>query len=496
MQHTDHSGARYTAFDPHMAVYARWCGVAALCLALAGCGGDSSPLVQPTAKKSNVPITRPAVQRIADSEHGQLIASFGGEYRAAATKRLMETIVARVVAASDMPGTSYQVTILNSSTINAFALPSGRLYVTRGLLALANDTAEIASVLAHEIAHVTARHAAERDELKQESALIEQVDNDLLSNQVRGSLTRAKSQISIARFSRQQELEADQIGVRTAAKAGFDAYGAVRFLTALGRTGSRDAGTGQSRKLDFLASHPSTPERIAQAMSAARQIGAPGLGERDSVNWLNAINGIAYGEDPGEGLVRGRRYLNTRFGIGFSVPEAFRLEADGETVVGFTADNAQAIRFDSVTLEAGQTLQSYVGSEWISGVKTGAIEPTTVAGMPAAVTSGRGTNWRFRLAAIQGGARVYRVIVAGQGAADIDPAMRSVLEGFRRLTTAEAQDAGLQRVAVVVADSGDTVTGMASRMAGGQGAERFRILNGLETQANLVPGQRYKLISP
>jgi predicted Zn-dependent protease len=219
MQHTDHSGARYTAFDPHMAVYARWCGVAALCLALAGCGGDSSPLVQPTAKKSNVPITRPAVQRIADSEHGQLIASFGGEYRAAATKRLMETIVARVVAASDMPGTSYQVTILNSSTINAFALPSGRLYVTRGLLALANDTAEIASVLAHEIAHVTARHAAERDELKQESALIEQVDNDLLSNQVRGSLTRAKSQISIARFSRQQELEADQIGVRTAAMA-------------------------------------------------------------------------------------------------------------------------------------------------------------------------------------------------------------------------------------------------------------------------------------
>ena len=468
--------------------------VAVLCMALSGCGSDSSPLLQ-SSTKSNVPITRSAGQRTADSEHGQLIASFGGEYRAPAAKRLMETIVTRVVAASDMPGNGYQVTILNSSTINAFALPSGRLYATRGLLALANDTAEMASVLAHEIAHVTARHAAERDELKQESALIEQVDNDLLSNQVRGSLTRARSQISIARFSRQQELEADQIGVRTAAKAGYDPYGAVRFLTALGRASSRDSASGQSRKLDFLASHPSTPERIAQALGAARQIGTPGLGERDGAGWLNAINGIAYGEDPGQGLVRGRRYLNTRLGIGFSVPEAFKLEADGETVVGFTADNAQAIRFDSVTLEAGQTLQAYVGSEWISGVKTGAIEPMTVAGLPAAVTSGRGTNWRFRLAAIQGGSRVYRVIVAGQGSADIDPAMRSVLESFRRLTAEEAQDAGLHRVAIVVAGSGDTVTSMAARMAVDQSAERFRILNGLETQATLVPGQRYKLIS-
>jgi predicted Zn-dependent protease len=473
-----------------------WAHTAALCLTLSGCGGDSSPLVQPPSRPSNLPITRSAGQRTADSEHGQLVASFGGEYRAPAARRLMETIVARVVAASDMPGTSYQITILNSATINAFALPSGRLYVTRGLLALANDTAEIASVLAHEIAHVTARHAAERDELKQESALIEQVDTDLLSNQVRGSLTRAKSQISIARFSRQQELEADQIGVRTAAKAGFDAYGAVRFLTALGRAGSRDVTTGQGRKLEFLASHPSTPERIAQALSAARQIGAPGLGERDGANWLNAINGIAYGEDPGQGIVRGQRYLNTRLGIGFTVPEGFRLEADGQTVVGFTSDNAQAIRFDSVALEAGQTLQSYVGSEWISGVRTGTIAPMTVAGMPAAVTSGQGTNWRFRLAAIQSGTRVYRVIVAGQGAADIDSAIRNVLEGFHRLTPAEAQDAGLQRLAVVVAGSGDTVTGMAGQMAIAQGAERFRILNGLETQSNLVPGQRYKLISP
>lgn len=470
----------------------RWLAPGLMCLMLTACGSDSSPLVQPPRRPSfgDAPLT--AAQRGAEAEHRQLVATFGGEYRAPAAQHLVETIMARIVAAGDKPGAGFRVTILNGASVNAFALPSGRLYVTRGLLALANDTAEIASVLAHEIAHVTARHAAERDELKQESALIEQVDADLLRDSVRSSLTRAKAQISIARFSRQQELEADQIGVRTAAKAGFDAYGAVRFLTALGRQTARGGG----QKLDFLSSHPSTPERIAQALAAARQLGAPGIGERDTAGWLNAINGIAYGEDPGQGLVSGQRYLNTRLGIGFSVPDYVKLEADAETVVGFTADNALAIRFDSVGLEPGQSLQSYVGSEWIAGVKSGAIEQQTVAGLPAAITSGQGTNWRFRLAAIQAGNKAYRFIVARQGTGDLDQVMRGVLGSFRRLTAAEIQDSGLRHIGLVTAGPGDTQASLASRMGGENGEALFSLLNGLDQQASLVAGQRYKIIVP
>lgn len=472
--------------------HARFAVVLVAGLALSGCGSDSSPLLQPMTQASQAVRSRAATPSTADREHSQLVAAFGGEYRAPSAKRVMDDIAARVVAASELPATSYQITILNSSSVNAFALPSGRLYVTRGLLALANDTAEIASVLAHEIAHVTARHAAERDELKQESALIEQVDTDLLRDSVRGSLTRAKSQISIARFSRQQELAADQIGVKTAARAGFDPYGAVRFLTSLGRQGTQGNG---GRKLEFLSTHPSTPERISQALAAARQIGAPGMGARDSQRWLGAIDGIAFGEDPGQGIVRGRRYINTRLGIGFAVPTSFTLEADGETVAAFTPDNAQAIRFDTVALEAGQSLQAYVGSEWIAGVKTGQIEPTTVAGLPAAITSGRGTNWRFRLAAIQSGTRVYRLIVAAQGTGDVDEIMRQTLSEFRRLGSSDLQGAGLQRVVLVTAGAGDTAVTLGSRMPGDQGARLFMLLNGLETQA-VTAGQRYKMIAP
>src|SRR5918994_7698344 len=149
--------------------------------------------------------------------------------------RLLGDITGKLVAATDRPDESYRVTILNSPVVNAFALPSGRLYVTRGLLALANDSAEAAAVLAHEIAHVTVRHASARSELEARSALVSRVVADVLDDPVAGAMVKDQSRFTMASFSRGQELEADQIGVRSLAKAGYDPYGASRFLAALGR---------------------------------------------------------------------------------------------------------------------------------------------------------------------------------------------------------------------------------------------------------------------
>src|SRR5918994_6740609 len=100
--------------------------------------------------------------------------------------RLLGDITGKLVAATDRPDESYRVTILNSPVVNAFALPSGRLYVTRGLLALANDSAELAAVLAHEIAHVTLRHADARTELEARSVLVSRVVADVLNDPVAG----------------------------------------------------------------------------------------------------------------------------------------------------------------------------------------------------------------------------------------------------------------------------------------------------------------------
>ncbi|WP_332682114.1 M48 family metalloprotease [Bosea sp. (in: a-proteobacteria)] len=468
-------------------------------LLLAACFGDQNSLLPPFDQPGGEPAPRVAsLQRGTDREHLRLLQAFGGEYRAGNARAVLDEIVARLAKASDGQIGNYEITILNSPIVNAFALPTGRLYVTRGLLALANDTSEIASVMAHEIAHVTARHATERAEMELESAVVSQVVAQVLKDPATGAAVQASSKLSLAKFSRQQELLADQISVRNIAKAGYDPYGAGRFLGSLGRNTAFRAGRqgGGDKKLDILSSHPSTPERVAAVTSGARQIGAPGIGEREAARWLTAIDGIAFGDDPADGVVRGRRYLNSALRLAFTAPEGFELEAAREMVVGVSGDGAQALRFDSVALKPGQTLETYVASGWIDGVATGDVQSLTVGGLPAAVTTGKGTDWRFRLAAIQAGQRVYRFILAAKGENDPERDMRAVLESFRSLTPAEAQSVKPMQIRLVNAAEGDTPTALAGRMAThDRPLEQFLILNGLERSARLNPGQRYKIVT-
>src|ERR1700742_1135510 len=252
-------------------------------LLLAGCSS------MPVDRQISLPLPKPNPQTerqatATQREHARILASYGGVYENAKIQAMIEQTVSRLVAASERPDLKYQVTMLNSPAVNAFALPNGQLYVTRGLIALANDNSELASVMAHEMAHVIARHAAIREDQARQAALVNRVANDLLSDPQLGALALAKSKITLAGFSRKQEFEADGIGVGISARAGFDPYGASRFLTAMGRNAALKNSNGAGldpRMLDFLSSHPSTPERVKAAQVSARQYVGPGGGERD-----------------------------------------------------------------------------------------------------------------------------------------------------------------------------------------------------------------------
>ena len=180
----------------------------------------------------------------------------------------------RLVAASDRPDLHYRVTMLNSQSVNAFALPTGQLYVTRGLIALANDESELASVIGHEMGHVIARHAELREEEMRQADLSNRVFTDVVSDPQAGALALAKSKLKLASFSQKQEFEADAIGIGIAARAGYDPYGAVRFLASLERNSELKPQHNTAINPgapDFLSSHPATPQRITDALANARQ---------------------------------------------------------------------------------------------------------------------------------------------------------------------------------------------------------------------------------
>jgi predicted Zn-dependent protease len=311
---------------------------------------DSPQIVMPALPTLPKQQPEQASARV-NREHARILASYGGAYDNPQLHTLVTRTVTRLVAASDRPDQQYRVTLLNSPAVNAFALPSGDLYVTRGLAALANDTSELASVLAHEMAHVTARHAAIREDKARQAALVANVVNQVLSDPQIGALALAKSNIALASFSRSQEFEADAIGVGIAARAGFDPYGAERFLTAMGRNAALRRPPGQNadaQPVEFLSSHPATPDRVRNAVNNARRFRGPGSGERDQASYLAALDGLVYGEDPNEGYVRGRNFLHPKLGFTFVAPEGFALDNTAQAVLGIKAGGAEALRLDVV----------------------------------------------------------------------------------------------------------------------------------------------------
>ncbi|ABD05263.1 Peptidase M48, Ste24p [Rhodopseudomonas palustris HaA2] len=481
----------------------RWLAVPVLAgaLALAGCGDfrrfetASIPSSTPAAKPSRPAAQSPAAER----EHERILATYGGAYDDPRLEALITATVDRLVAASDRPDLTYKVTILNSGAVNAFALPTGQLYVTRGLVALASDTSELSSVLSHEMAHVLAKHAAIREDQARQAALVTRVVTDMGTDPEMTALALAKTKLSMASFSRQQELEADGIGVGISARAQFDPFGASRFLTAMERNAALKAGRGDARSQDFLASHPATPERVRNAQNNARQYASPeqtAKGERDRETYLNAIDNIVYGEDPSEGFVRGRRFLHPKLGFTFQVPESFTLDNTAQAVIGIREGGSQAMRFDVVRVPAEQSLGDYLNSGWMENVDKSSTEELSINGFPTASVAARGDQWQFKVYALRFGSDVYRFIFATrQKSAESDRNSRDTVNSFRRLTLDEIQAARPLRIKVITVQPGDTVESLSHRMSGvDRPLDRFRVLNGLDANATVKPRDLVKIV--
>jgi len=468
---------------------------AALALGLANCSGGNLGrqvnLPDPPRQQAEM---APAAQR----EHVRILAAYGGAYEAPQLEAAIHQTVEKLVAASERPDLHYRITLLNSPTINAFALPTGQLYVTRGLLALANDNSELASVLSHEMAHVIARHAAIRDDQVRQAALVNQVATDVLSDPQKGALALAKSKIALATFSRAQEFEADGIGVGISSRAGYDPYGATRFLTSMGRNAELRAAMSKidPRSIEFLSSHPATPERVTNATLNARQFVAPGPGVREKDVYLKQIDGLTYGEDPSEGFVRGRKFLHPKLGFTFTAPEGFVLDNTPQAVFGVKDSGEQAVRLDVVRIPADQKLTDYLQSGWMDNIEAGSIEELTINGFRAASATAKGEPWSFRLYAIRFGSEVYRFIFAAKEASpERDRAFRETVNSFRRMTLAEIRSARPLRLKIMTAGPHDTVERLAARMAfPDRQVERFRVLNGLDAKDKVKPGDLLKIV--
>jgi predicted Zn-dependent protease len=465
-------------------------------MALAGCNQLMTAGTPPDAGIGPQPQSVPAATGAGAEEHARIVAAYGGIYHDDKLEQTVARIVGRIVAASEQPEQPYRITILNSPAINAFALPGGYLYVTRGLLALANDSSEVAAVLAHEMAHVIANHAIERQNKARNAVIVSRVVTDVLGDN--GQLALASSQRSLASFSRQQELEADAMGVKTIGRAGYDPFAAARFLTTMAQYALyKTAAPMIEKRPDFLSSHPSTPERVEFATRAAREFGAPGLGEVDRDRYLAGIDGLVYGDDPSQGYVRERTFIHPTLGVGFTVPDGFVIDNASDAVLATGADGT-ALRFDAVALVRGADLGQYLASGWVNGLKESSVTRFTVNGMPAASAHASAKGWEFRIAIVQADSgATYRFIFANEAAtAGLEKAASETVASFRQLDQRTLASLKPLTIRIVTARAGDTTDTIAARMSGvDRPRQLFLVLNELKPGQAIAPGTKVKVVT-
>ncbi|RAU23138.1 Zn-dependent protease [Paramagnetospirillum kuznetsovii] len=445
--------------------------------------------------------------KLGADEHPKILGQFGGVYDDPKVQAYVAGIGQRLVKNTETPGATFHFTVVNSPIVNAFALPGGYVYVSRGLLALADDEAELAGVVGHEIGHVTGRHTAQR----YSQAVAANLATGILGAVVGvvtgvnglGDLAGLGAAAYIQGYSRDQESEADGLGIRYMNISGWKPDAMATFLGKLRDQSRLDAVlAGRSPdavdEYSMFASHPRTLDRVKDAAAAADKGGNhQGAVGRDG--YLAHMDGLLIGDDPGEGVVRGRVFSHSGLGIRFEVPQGYKL-VNGAKAVTATHSDGSIIRFD-MGPEAHGDMTNYLQSQWAKGARLSSMEDITVNGMAAATgVTQLNTNSGARdarLLAIKDGKAVYRMLFLTKPQATSAQAegMKKAGYSLRRLTDTERADIKPLKLHIITVKSGDTVEGLAEKLPyDDHKLERFRVLNGLAEGEALKPGQKIKMV--
>ena len=479
--------------------------------------GACTQVVNPATGKTEFTAMSPEQEKaVGKEQHPRILQQFGGEYADADLRAYVEEIGTQLQAVSELPDLDFTFTLLNSDVVNAFALPGGYVYISRGLMALAENEAEVAGVLAHEIGHVTARHSAQRYSrgvLAQGGVTVGAVLAGVLGG---GNLAKTVQEIGgtgaqayLAGYSREQEFQSDELGVRYLTRAGYDPIAMATFLEKLGEhsdlarklAGKEDA---PDPSTSMFATHPRTPDRVRRAAENAAKTEAT-AGRVGRKAYLERIDGLIYGDDPDQGFVRGTRFIHPKLRFIFDAPDGFRLQNTPTAVIGVDR-NGNSMKFDGASIRSSN-MRDYIAREWAKELKIqrlSSISSFDLDGLPGAsastsATTQDGKTVDVALAAIQVEAdRVYRFMFLSPGGASQAEARaaKETVESFRRLSTAAAARYKPKRIKVLRAGSGDTTASFARQMAVDDLPElQFEVLNGLDPSEQPESGELVKLIS-
>lgn len=436
----------------------------------------------------------------------QLIAEYGGRYTGPQAA-YVERVGKRVALQSGLSNAAgdFTVTTLNSPVENAFAIPGGYVYVTRQLLALMNSEAELASVLGHEVGHVAARHSRERQRASSLGTIAGVVGSQLagaflgsgIAGQLGSRAAQVLPQLGVLKYGRDQEYEADSLGVRYITGAGYDPHAAASMLTQLNAETTLDAriaGRDADAVPTWASTHPNGADRIARARKLAQQTGRQPAGTQDTT-FLRMLDGLPYDDDPRQGVIDNQTFRHPDLRLRFTAPPGYRIanSAQAVTVVG-QGGQAQLTGSNASTPEGAITARfQSLGARSPGEARTGTANGLPYAyGTVQASANGRAVDATVVAYRLPTGVYTFTLVTpAGSGIGPFQPLLASVAP----LSASEAAAVRGKVIRIHTVRAGDTVDSLAARMAyPAYRRERFTTLNGLTGNAQLRPGMLVKLV--
>ncbi len=471
---------------------------AALVLALpVGCARN------PTTGRPDLVLVSSEREREIGREEAAKVEQSIGHVEDPVLQEWVSSIGSRIAGFSPRQDVEYRFHVLDMIEPNAFALPGGHVYVSRGLLALVNSEDALACVLGHEIAHVAARHSVRRVTvatpfalaLGLPTAVVGSISDTLGS--VLGGVSSLAAGAVIAPYSRQQERAADRLGLELAAQAGWDPTAMARFLHTLER--EEQLKRNGSRRPRFFDSHPSTPSRVR---NTERHAGGLERGPRSPSAstpsaLLDRLDGLMVGENPDRGVFVDGSFLHPELGFAIRFPEGWRTANVNSYVAAVEPAHEDIL---SILQLAGEGDDPAAGAvaDGLDEEVAKKLEPVDLGGLAAVriVSTRRGKGFDLTWVAHRG--HVYRIVGTGpEGKFErLKPIFREVAFSFHPLTEAERDRIEVGRLRIARARAGESLEALIERTGSSWSVEEAGIANGIEGGGELGAGQPVKLAIP
>ncbi|NOR79287.1 MAG: M48 family metalloprotease [Methyloprofundus sp.] len=434
------------------------------------------------------------------AENAKQVKKEMGLFEDPALLKYVQSIGDRLASYSPYQEISYQFQIVDSEEPNAFALPGGYVYVSRGLLVLLNSEDELAGVIGHEIGHVAARHGVQRLTRAAPIGLVTGITSaavgivsSSLANIVSGTGSLLNSAI-LAPYSRGQENDADAIGQELAAKAGWDPAGITLFLNTLDREALRNG--NKNKGIPFLSTHPSTPERVRKTEQRASEIEykKTKLIANNHATFLARLDGLIVGTDARQGVVIGQDFLHPTMQIGMTFPPNWEIVNHSEYVAA--SDKQQSagliLQLDSEGTDPYSAAQAFVNE---ANLGNQAVKKITIAGLPASqiALDTRGQKATITFIAFKGD--IYRLIsISNNSKANYQQLLKTSISTFHQLSSVEMTRIQQQRLRIVSAKNGESIAVLLKRVDSVWDEESCVVANNLQAGVSLKNGQLIKVL--